>query len=210
MTGHSICRDEEYKRVSALTLEGKILDVGGSKKSGYHELIKGAHEFTVINIDETCKPDFFVDIEGKFPFGDSSFDHAVCFNVLEHVYEFENAISETVRTVRPGGIIVIGVPMLYHIHGSPDDFLRYTASALRRLVIKYDCEVVELYTIGSGFFSLGFQCIGGAIPTNFLRMVYKNVSVFLDTKLSRISKKYKKLSDRLPLGYFIIAKKKSH
>jgi len=207
MKNYSIIRGEEYKNLSRLNLEGKILDVGGSKISGYHELAKGNHEYIVINIDEYCKPDYFVDIEGKFPFEDASFDHAICLNVLEHVFEFENVVSETVRTLRKNGTMVVAVPMLHHIHGSPDDFIRYTESALRRLFKKYDCEVVELQTLGSGFFSLGFQCVGGFFPTDFLRLTLKDIAIFLDTRLSKLSKKYKTLTDRLPLGYFVVAKK---
>ena len=39
----SFFRREEYKALAQLSIDGKILDVGGSKKSGYHELIKGNH-----------------------------------------------------------------------------------------------------------------------------------------------------------------------
>lgn len=207
MKNYSIIRGEEYRRLGAVTMSGTILDVGGSKRSGYHELIEGEHTFTVINIDTACEPDFFVDVEKKFPFEDGSFDGAVCLNVLEHVFEFENVVSETVRCLKKDALYVIAVPMLHHIHGSPDDYLRYTESALRRVLTKHGCEVLEVHTLGSGFFSLGFQSIGGALPTDFLRMSLKRIAVFLDTKLSRVSSKYKKLSDRLPLGYFVIAKK---
>lgn len=38
-TDHSIIRDEEYKNLSNLKLDGDILDIGGSQKSGYHSLL---------------------------------------------------------------------------------------------------------------------------------------------------------------------------
>lgn len=207
MKNYSIIRGEEYRRLAMVTLTGKVLDVGGSKRSGYHELIKGENSFTVINIDKDCEPDFFVDVEKEFPFENDSFDGAVCLNVLEHVFEFENVVSETVRCLKRDALYVIAVPMLHHIHGSPDDYLRYTESALRRVLTKYGCDVQEVHALGSGFFSLGFQSIGGALPTDFLRLSLKKTAVFLDSKLSSISSKYKKLADRLPLGYFVIARK---
>jgi SAM-dependent methyltransferase len=148
-----------------------------------------------------------VDVEKRFPFEDGSFDGAVCLNVLEHVFEFENVVSETVRCLKRGSAYVIAVPMLHHIHGSPDDYLRYTESALRRVLTKHDCDVDVVYTLGSGFFSLGFQSVGGAFPTDFIRMSLKRIAVFLDTRLSKMSSKYKKLADRLPLGYFVVAHK---
>jgi SAM-dependent methyltransferase len=207
MKNYSILREQEYKHLRTRTLNGNILDVGGSKRSGYHELIQGDHEFVTINIDETCEPDFFVNIEGKFPFEDDSFDHAICLNVLEHVFEFENVISETVRTVKKGGVLVIAVPMLHHIHASPDDYFRYTQSALQRMLEKHGCDILETHTLGAGFFSLGFQSLGGALPTNFLRLSIKRLAIFLDENLAKISQKYKKLTDSLPLGYMVIASK---
>lgn len=39
--GLSILRDCQYKHLRDLILNGSILDLGGSKKSKYHELVKG-------------------------------------------------------------------------------------------------------------------------------------------------------------------------
>jgi SAM-dependent methyltransferase len=208
MINYSIIRLAEYDHLSKLKLEGTILDVGGSKKSGYHELIKGNHNFTVINIDETCDPDLFVDIEKVFPFEDNSYDHAICLNVLEHVFEFENAFKEQVRCVKSGGKIVLAVPFMHYIHGSPDDYLRYTASAYRRLAVKYNVEIEDIYPLGEGLFSLVFQLVGGTLPTNFLRQALRKLSVFLDRSLNKVSKKYRKLASRIPLGYFVVFVKK--
>lgn len=62
----SIIRDLEYKKISDLELFGKILDLGGSKKSGYHNLIKGNHEITTVNINTDYGCDLVFDIEKNF------------------------------------------------------------------------------------------------------------------------------------------------
>lgn len=208
MINYSIIRIAEYGHLSRLILDGNILDVGGSKKSGYHELIQGSHAYTVINIEEKCEPDLFVDIEKKFPFNDEAYDHAICLNVMEHIFEFENAFSEQVRCIKKGGKIVLAVPFMHYIHGSPDDYLRYTASSYRRLAEKYNVEIEEIYPLGEGLFSLIFQLIGGSLPTNFLRQALRKFAVFSDRILNKISKRYKKLTERIPLGYFVIFVKK--
>ncbi len=207
MKSYSIIRGEEYKKLSQLELDGNILDVGGSKHSKYHQLIKGKNKFTVINLDKNCEPDFFVNIEKKFPFKDGQFDHAICLNVLEHVYEFEHVISEQLRCIKPNGSIVIATPFMYHIHGSPDDYMRYTASAYRRVAEKLNCTISRIDPIGYGFFSLGSQCTGEALPTNILRTVVRSTAIFLDKSLNKISKKYRKLTNRIPLGYFVVLQK---
>jgi SAM-dependent methyltransferase len=183
---------------------GKILDVGGSKKSGYHELLQGAPHFHVINLDPTCEPDTFVDIEKTYPFKDDEFDGAVCLNVLEHIFEFQNAFSEQVRCVKRGGKMIFATPFMHHIHGSPDDYIRYTESSYRRLADKYDCTIESITPLGYGFFSLGYQCVGGVVPTTFIKNILRVIAVSLDTFFNRISKRYQKLTSRIPLGYFVV------
>jgi SAM-dependent methyltransferase len=209
MKYYSIIRGQEYDNLSKLNLDGKILDVGGSKKSGYHELVKGKNEFIVINLDPTCQPDHFVDIEKSFPFENSSFDHAICLNVLEHVYEFEVTFGEQVRCVRSGGKIIVATPFIHHVHASPDDFMRYTESSFRRMAKKFDCEIDTLVPIGDGFFSLIFQTIGGSIPTTVLQATVKEFCVGLDKILNKLSKSYRKLTSRIPLGYFVVFTKRT-
>lgn len=207
MKYYSIVRGEEYDNLLKISLEGTILDVGGSKKSGYHELIQGKNKFIVINLDENCEPDYFVDIEKEYPFENNQFDHAICLNVLEHVYEFENTFSEQVRCVKSGGKIIIATPFMHHIHASPDDFLRYTDSAFKRMAKKNNCKIELIAPMGNGLFSLLFQSIGGSIPTTVLQALSKKICVGLDWFLNKISKRYRRLSSRIPLGYFVILEK---
>lgn len=204
----SIVRGGEYEILKGFTLDGKILDVGGSKKSGYHQLIKGENSFTIINLSEECEPDIFVDIEKVFPFEDGQFDHSLCLNVLEHVYEFENAFSEQVRCVKQGGKIVIATPFMHNIHASPDDYLRYTDSAFKRMAQKYSCDIESIQPLGKGIFSFIFQSIGGSIPTTFLQAFCKWISVSLDSLFYKISSRYRRLANRIPLAYFVIMRKK--
>lgn len=46
----------------------------------------------------------------KLPFEDNFFDFATCVEVLEHVPNFEKAIGEVKRVLKPGGTFVITVP----------------------------------------------------------------------------------------------------
>lgn len=203
----SVIREEEYKALKDVTLDGLILDVGGGKKSEYQDLLKGEHTFYSINIDENAKPDCIVDIEYAFPLQSDAYDHAICMNVLEHVFEFENVIKETARVVKEGGTILLATPMLYKIHGSPDDYLRYTESALRRVAKKCGLQVVEVRPLGVGFFSLGVQLLRSAIPKGFIWVVCKKTAVGLDVFLNKMLPGYRTLSKQIPLGYITILKK---
>ena len=50
------------------------------------------------------------DISRTFPWRDAAFDVVVCEQVLEHVDEPEAALREIARCLRPGGLLVAGVP----------------------------------------------------------------------------------------------------
>lgn len=47
----------------------------------------------------------------ELPFGDGEFDALVCVSVLEHLRELAAALAEMRRVVRPGGLLVLGVPV---------------------------------------------------------------------------------------------------
>lgn len=205
---YSILRTEQDKKIKGTNLKGRVLDVGGDKKSDYYNQANQTSDIYTININPTCKPDEIVDIEKKFPFDANSFDHVLCFNVLEHVVETQHVVAEMVRVVKPKGTIVITTPFLYYIHGSPDDYQRYTASYYKRMAQKYNCDVLSIKPLGNGFFSIGFNFIGGVIPTLFLKLVCKKIAVSLDTVLCKVSSRYQKLSNRLPMGYFVVLQKK--
>lgn len=46
----------------------------------------------------------------SLPFGDSTFDLVVCSEVLEHLHEYRDAISEIYRVLKPGGKFLASVP----------------------------------------------------------------------------------------------------
>lgn len=204
----SIIRQTEYKQLAEITLTGTVLDIGGSTKSGYHEIIKGEHTFFVVNLDPGCEPDLFHDIEQPLPLTNGQFDNAICLNVLEHIFETNLVFSEQVRCVKSGGKLVFATPFMHHIHGSPDDYLRYTESAYRRLAEKFGCTIELIVPLGYGFFSLGFQCVYGVIPSEILRKIVKEICVGFDKILNKISRKYRTLTSRIPLGHIVVIVKK--
>lgn len=205
---NSIVRDGEHYNAGNLSLDGDILDVGGVHGAEYQNRIKGNHTFTVINIDEHTKPDYVGDIEHPFPFADDTFDHTVCFNVLEHVFDVHTAFSEQVRCVKKGGTLVFATPFMHHIHGSPDDFARYTDSFYYKMAKTYGCEVLSIERMGYGFFSLVYQCLHRGIPGAFLKRICKRIAITFDSVLSKVSRGYKiYLNEKIPLGYFVVMRK---
>ena len=198
---YSIIRKIEYREFEMLNLSGKILDIGGSKKSGYHELMKQA-EITTVNIDPSYGCDLIFDIQQRFPLEDNSFDHCVALNVLEHIFKFENVFKEVNRVLKQGGTFVFATPFFNQIHGSPDDYYRYTKSALENLLKENNFSQIEIKEMGYGIFSLFFQIIGGAFP-KFLRMGLMRWSAFSDKCCDFVFRgRYEKLKKKNTPGVF--------
>lgn len=206
MKTYSIIRDGEYKKMKTISVDGSILDLGGNFNSEYHDLIKGGHKFTSVNISPEYGCDMVFDIQKTFPIEDGKFDAVLCMNVLEHVYKFNNVVAETFRVLKKGGIFIFAVPFMHHIHGSPDDYFRYTRSAIGEMLKESGFKDIEIEEIGTGLFSLFYQSASGMLPGLF-KGIFKNMAVFLDSIFFRLSKRYRNVSKRIPLGYFVMAKK---
>lgn len=207
----SIVRNNLHKRLSKLVIDGSILDLGGSKKfkNGYQSFIKGDHNICTVNIDVNYGCDLVFDIENKFPLNDYVYDSILCFNVLEHIYNFQNVINESYRVLKNDGSFFGLIPFMHHIHGCPNDYFRYSESCIRKIFLEGGFKNIYIDRVGSGIFSLFFQSIDCTFLTkiNILRIIFKIFFIFLDKTLIFISPKYKKLTERFPLAYFIIAKK---
>lgn len=202
-------RSCQYQELSTVTLHGSVLDLGGSKKSGYQELVKGDPVFTVVNISEEYGYDLKFNIEERFPLEDNSYDNVLSMNLIEHIFDTHNIFAESARVLKSGGLFVSAVPYMHHIHGSPDDFVRYTDSAYRKFASKYGFEVVVIKPLGYGFFSLFFQTLTvyKTLPFAPLFNAVKYICICIDKLLLHISY-YRKLATSIPLGYFWIMKKR--
>lgn len=208
----SLLRKFEYEKIAELKIDGKILDLGGDKRSGYHELIKGDHKIEVVNLNPNCGADLCFDLEKKFPLDNDSYDAVLCVNVLEHIFNYQNVLSESFRVLKSGGMLAGVVPFLFNVHGSPRDYFRYTGVALEKMFSEAGFRDIKVEELGTGVFSVLFQLKYGFYRFNFLRNLAMKFHMMLDKVLiQKILKSLKSdnhLSEKhLPLGYFFVAKK---
>jgi SAM-dependent methyltransferase len=73
--------------------------------------------------------------------GDNSIGTALLFDTIEHVREPWTAMRELHRCLKPGGLIVMTTVFLFPIHAYPDDYWRFTASAMEVLLQDFDLIV---------------------------------------------------------------------
>lgn len=146
---------EKYK------FEGAILDIGCGVKP-YKPIFRYTAKYIGIdfkkyskNDNNAEKPDLYFESNYektlRLPFSNSSYNHTVAFQVLEHHKQPEKLISEMYRITKNRGYILLTVPFLGGVHEEPHDYQRYTKYGLVELFRKYKCKVVELKSQGSIF-----------------------------------------------------------
>jgi SAM-dependent methyltransferase len=215
MQTYSILRREEDRVLGGLTLTGRVIDLGGHKGSSYMHVLTTEQPIEVANIDVFAPgthktpsgADHVFDFEKPFPLTDNSFNTILCVNVLEHIFDYENLLNESNRILAPGGHMYVTVPFFFNVHGSPNDYFRYTSAALKRLFEMRGFVDVHVTELGFGPLSAIFQNFGGSIPTMPLRLACMHATVWIDRVFSRLSKRYASIVRRVPLGYFLEAHK---
>jgi SAM-dependent methyltransferase len=126
-------------------LKGLLLDVGCGSKP-YQRLFE-VKEYVGLDIDsEITRQRGIADhlYDGKkFPFEDASFDAVLCNQVLEHVFNPDEFLSEIMRVLRPGGKLLLTAPFVWDEHEQPYDYARYSSFGLRALLEKPGFRIMD-------------------------------------------------------------------
>lgn len=137
---------------------GRVLDFGNRSYEKHFDSSK-IISYDVFDIVKTPVCTLRGDIQNCPEIPKESFDVIICTQVLEHVAAPEKALSELYRLLAPGGLLLLSVPFHSFIHGSPDDYWRFTPSALKKMVSRWDFETVHYdgygNTYAAGMYSLG-------------------------------------------------------
>jgi SAM-dependent methyltransferase len=144
-----IVRRGLFKTIQSFSpaISGKVLDFGCGTKP-YESLFSNASHYTGVDI-EICghnhvdsKVDVFYD--GKtLPFADGSFDSVVSFEVLEHIFNINEILSEVSRVLKPGGRFLLSIPFAWEEHEIPYDFARYTTYGIEFVLRESGFDVVQ-------------------------------------------------------------------
>jgi SAM-dependent methyltransferase len=82
--------------------------------------------------------------DGKtFPFSDGEFDAVLTSEVLEHVFNPDEFLSEINRVLRDGGVLLLTVPFVWDEHEQPFGYAPYSSFGLRHLLESHGFEIIE-------------------------------------------------------------------
>lgn len=112
---------------------GRIVELGAG--GDYYRNFVPGQAYETTNAHPPC--DRIVDMTAM-PYDDNSVDAFISMFALEHVYDYQTAIDEMHRCLKPGGRLLLGVPWMYYYHAAPDDFFRFSVSALDKMLRRFD------------------------------------------------------------------------
>lgn len=150
----------------------------------------------IINFDIFPHPNTDVSGDGHcLPFLSDSFEGVWVCAVLEHLENPFQVASEIYRVLKPGGFVLVGAPFMYHLHGSPHDYFRYTDSGLRSVFKNFkEIECGPTHTLPTGtvieilsqYFSLftnnKIVVFGISQLVKFLLLPFKLLDLYLKRK----------------------------
>jgi SAM-dependent methyltransferase len=129
-------------------LTGRLLEIGCGL-SPYRDLFRAtATRYVASDIDPSASLPEVVCDGARLAFQSGSFDSVLCTQVLEHVPEPVRVLGEIARVLRPGGTVLLTVPLNSGVHGPPHDYFRFTEFGLRRLCEQAGLAVEELVERG--------------------------------------------------------------
>lgn len=144
--GHVVFGSRRWVRdqvadVAAATGEGRVLEIGSGRTDHGDDAYSMRPLFpeTAGFVKSDLNPAFghlVIDITTMEIH--QEYDVILCLSVLEHVPEFWKALPRMQRALRPGGRLVLSVPMVFPYHDEPDDFFRFTEYGVRSMLHNFE------------------------------------------------------------------------
>ncbi len=185
---------------------GRILDLGaGTKRSSYLHFLRVNDQARIVSIDVSPErgPDMIGNLEEGLPVKDAEFNNILCFNLLEHIFNYQNLIDESFRVLKGGGQIIGYVPFLVKFHPDPDDYFRYSKQGLAKILSRPGFKNVQTIFIGAGPLTAAWSQIEYFLP-KYIRWLATLLVFALDKIVLKLKPVFR---EKYPLGYVFSAKK---
>ncbi|MEZ5400694.1 MAG: class I SAM-dependent methyltransferase [Bryobacteraceae bacterium] len=149
---------------ASLPAGSRVLDAGAGE-CHYAHLFDG-HRYIAVDLGigdpswNYRRLDCIADLEA-LPIAGGAFDAAINLVTLEHVRNPARVVAELARAVRPGGTLLMAVPMEWEVHQAPHDYFRYTCHGVRYLLESAGFGEIEIVPAGGFFRLLARRLLGG-------------------------------------------------
>jgi SAM-dependent methyltransferase len=134
-----------------------VFDIGCGSKPLAPDLAGRVKAHIGVDLDDGFYTTEAVDRIGSaydVPATDGEADALISSQVLEHLERPMEALRESHRILKPGGIMLLAFPFLYPLHATPRDFFRYSEFGIRDMLHRTGFEIVELHRIGGFWYCM--------------------------------------------------------
>lgn len=140
--------------------KGRLLDAGAGRMAYRPLLEQCAHTYESLDVAAHEGVDHVADLQHT-GLPDCTYDSVFCTQVIHHLPEPAQALSEIARLLKPGGHAVITVPHLVWLHNEPHDYYRFTVHGLRHLLKQAALSEIRIVPVG------GLICFLAYAPSTF-------------------------------------------
>lgn len=116
----------------------RVLEVGidgDPLPGGNYRLFGKGNDYKTLDFLERLEPDYVADIcDTKMP--GNEWDIIILSQTLEHIFDYQAALKECYRMLKPGGSLIVDCPFVYEYHGLQeyDDYWRISHKAMAVLI----------------------------------------------------------------------------
>ena len=174
---------------------GRVLVIG-SGYDPYRSLLLKTSDILLTDItNQSGMVDEIADAHA-LPYPDESFDVVIAIEVFEHLHSPAVAIRECHRVLTADGVLILSIPFLFHVHGDPFDYQRFTKQGILSLTEDYfSVQIAEIggrLAVISDILTTGSKL---AVPFRILNHLFR-LPGLRDAK-----------SEDCPSGYWVEARK---
>lgn len=205
----SITRVLLNTRVEEVNFRGVVLDLGAGRNPAPSYCQHMGHidrdKMITLNASRVARPEVLADLENGLPFRDGSVGCVLLFNVLEHIYHYQQLCTEIARVLPKGGVCYVFVPFIHRIHGDPNDYFRYSEQAVKRILSGAGFGKILVEALGFGPFTTACSFVSFPRRLRTLSPLLFLVGMAMDEALARRAPFA--LGRRYPLAYFVTCTK---
>lgn len=186
--------------------QGVLLDFGCGD-APYRKLFQPhVREYIRLDLETNHTADQFIDIDSNSTLPGGFADVVLSTQVLEHVANPINYLSEAYRLLKKGGYLVLSTHGYWVYHPSPTDFWRWTSDGLKKIISDTGFTIVEFSGL-LGPAASGLVILQDSVARKIPRM-HRPFFLFSQTLIRWVDALESPESrDRDACVYFVIAQK---